>query len=100
MKKEISLLVFIEVKKGHRQQQIDAYNNLAPIVRNEKGCLQYDLKEVQDKENEFVLIERWASEEDLSAHDMTPHMIEADKLSPIFRAKSATVIKLTDIVSV
>jgi len=100
MTKEISLLVFIEVKEDHRQQQIDAYNTLAPIVRKEKGCLQYDLKEVQGKENEFVLVERWASAEALSAHDVTPHMIEADKLSPIFRAKSATVIKLTDIVSV
>ena len=97
MTNKISLLVFIEVKKGHRQKQIDAFNQLAPIVRNETGCLQYDLKEVQDKENEFVLIERWASAKDLSAHDVTPHMIEADKASPAFRAKSATVIKLTDI---
>jgi len=100
MKQEISLLVFIEAKKGHRQQQIDAYNALAPIVHNEKGCLQYELKEVQDYENEFVLIEKWASEEDLAAHDITPHMIEADKASPAFRAKPATVIKLSDIISV
>jgi len=96
MKQEISLLVFIEAKEGHRQQQIDAFNYLAPIVRDEKGCLQYDLKEVQDNENAFVLIERWASSEDLAAHDVTPHMIEADKASPAFRAKPATVIKLVD----
>ena len=97
MKQEISLLVFIEVKEGHRQQQIDAFNHLAPIVRDEKGCLQYDLKELQDNENAFVLIERWASAEDLSAHNVTPHMIEADKASPAFRAKPATVVKLVDI---
>jgi len=97
MKKEISLLVFIEVKEGHRQKQIDAFDHLAPIVRNETGCLQYDLKEVQGNENAFVLIERWASAEDLTAHDITSHMIEADKASPAFRAKPATVVKLVDL---
>ena len=97
MKQEISLLVFIEVKEGHKQQQIDAFNHLSPIVQNEKGCLQYDLKEVQGNKNAFVLIERWASTEDLAAHDVTPHMIEADKESQAFRAKPATVVKLVDI---
>ena len=97
MNKEISLVILIEVKDGLRQQQIDAYNKLAPIVLNEVGCLQYDLKEVKDNKNEFVLIERWASQEDLNAHDITDHMIEADKLSPSFRAKPASVIKLVNI---
>ena len=97
MNKEISLIILITVKNGLRQKQIDAYNKLAPIVLNEVGCLQYDLKEVIDNKNEFVLIEKWASQENLDAHDITPHMIEADKLSPTFRAKGATVLKLTNI---
>ena len=97
MNKEISLLILIETKKGQRQKQIDAYNKLAPIVLKETGCLQYELKEVENNENEFVLIEKWASKESLSAHDITIHMIEADKSSPIFRAKPATVIILKNI---
>lgn len=84
-------------KKNQRQKQIDAYKKLAPIVLNETGCLQYDLKEVEDDENQFVLIERWASKKDLEAHDITHHMIEADKLSATFRTKPATVIKLKNI---
>ena len=97
--KEISLLILIETKDGQRQKQIDAFNKLAPIVLNETGCLEYELKEVQDNENEFVLVEKWASKEDLSAHDITSHMIEADKISPTFRAKPATVIILNNITS-
>ena len=98
MKEEISLLILIKTKDGQRQKQIDAFNKLAPIVLNEKGCLQYELKEVQNTENEFVLIEKWATKVDLSLHDMTPHMIEADKVSPTFRAKPATVIVLNNII--
>ena len=99
MNKEISLLILIETKKGQRQKQIDAYNKLAPIVLKETGCLQYELKEVENNENEFVLIEKWASKESLSAHDITIHMIEADKSSPTFRSKPVTVIKLLNITS-
>ena len=97
MSQEISLLILIETKKNKRQEQIDSFNKLAPIVLRETGCLQYELKEVQNSENEFVLIEKWASKKDLEAHDITPHMIEADKLSPLFRAKPANVIVLSDI---
>jgi quinol monooxygenase YgiN len=97
MNKEISLLIMIEVKRGHRQEQIDAYNQLAPVVLKEVGCITYELKAVDNYENEFILLEKWATKEALSAHDITPHMIEADKNSPSFRAKGATVIELVDI---
>jgi len=97
MNQDITLLILIEVKPNHRQEQIDAFEKLAPIVRQEVGCLQYELKEVMGNENEFVLLERWASEDDLLVHDVTAHMVEADKVSPSFRAKPARVIKLVDI---
>ena len=44
-----------------------------------------------------MIIEKWSSKESLSAHDITSHMIEADKNSPTFRAKPAIVIILKDI---
>jgi len=97
MKKELSLLIMIEVKQGQRQKQIDAYNQLLPLVSKEEGCLQYELKSVSGNENQFVLVERWASKEALTLHDNMPYMIEADSVSPTFRAKPATVIELEDI---
>ena len=98
MNQEISLLILIEVKPNCRQKQIDAYNKIAPIVLKETGCLQYELKEVENKENEFVIIEKWATKKDLLSHDVAPHMIESDKLNLTFRAKPAIVIKLLSIV--
>ncbi len=85
----------ITTQPGRGQDQIDAFARLAPIVRAEPGCLQYDLHRVTGDPDRFVLIEHWSSESALAAHDLTPHMIEADAASPAFRAGPAQVIELT-----
>ena len=90
----LSLVILIETKAGCANQQIEAFNNLHPLVLAEQGCLQYELTQDVDNEDQFVLIEKWATQADLDAHDVTAHMIEADKNSPSFRAKPATVFKL------
>ena len=97
MAQEISLIVLIEVQAGQREKQIDIYKKLAPLVLAELGCLQYELKAVEGNNSQFVLLEKWESNEALSAHDVTEHMIEADALTPSFREKPATVIKLNGI---
>jgi quinol monooxygenase YgiN len=93
--REVMLVILIETSPGKRREQIAAYEKLAPVVRAEAGCLQYDLHCVNSDENQFVLIERWASAEALAAHDVTPHMIAADAHSPTFRAAPARVLQLT-----
>ncbi|WP_306321418.1 MULTISPECIES: putative quinol monooxygenase [unclassified Streptomyces] len=94
MSQPVMLTIVITTLPGHGQEQIDAYERLAPLVRAEKGCLQYDLHRVTGEPDRFVLIERWDSQEALDAHDATPHMIEADAASPSFRAGPAQVFKL------
>ena len=94
---EVMLVILIEVQPGKRHEQIAVFENLAPIVRAEPGCLQYDLHPVVGDSNRFVLIERWASTEALSAHNVTPHMIAADANSPTFRAAPAKVLQLGSI---
>jgi len=97
MTQNISLIVLIEVQEGQREKQIAIYKKLAPVVLAEPGCLQYELKGIEGNNNQFALLETWESSEALSAHDVTPHMIEADALNPSFRTKPATVIKLSSI---
>lgn len=97
MNDEIALMIFIEVKQGRRQEQINAYNKLLPLVLAEAGCLQYELKAVHGNSNEFVLIERWASKAALHLHDKFEYMIEADKNNASFRSKPARVLELMDI---
>ena len=97
MNKEISLIIMIEVKPGQREEQIKAYNELAPKVLAEEGCLEYNLQAVDGDENKFVLVEKWKSEEALAFHDNTDHMKEADSKNHLFRAKPAEVMRLVDI---
>lgn len=93
----LTLVIVIETKNGCANQQIQAFKELQPLVLAEQGCLQYELTQDVNNENQFVLIEKWVTQADLNAHDVTEHMIEADKNSPSFRAKPATVFKLKSI---
>ncbi|MET9397062.1 putative quinol monooxygenase [Kitasatospora sp. NPDC002965] len=94
MSQPIKLVILITTLPGRGREQIAAFERLAPIVRAEPGCLQYDLHQVSGEPDRFVLIERWSSKETLAAHDVAPHMIEADAASPTFRAGPAEVIQL------
>ncbi|GCB43179.1 homoserine dehydrogenase [Streptomyces sp. NL15-2K] len=94
MSQPIQLVIHITTLPGRGKDQIAAFEHLAPLVRAEAGCLQYDLHQVSGDPDRFVLMERWSSQEALSAHDATPHMIEADTASPAFRAGPAEVFRL------
>lgn len=96
MNSEISLIIDIEVKDGLRQRQIDAFKLLQPLVLAEKGCLQYELKEVEGDKNRFIILEKWSSLEFLLEHDNSEHMKIADSKNIEFRKKT-TVLKLFDI---
>ena len=97
MSKEIALVILIETKPGRSYEQVEAFNSLQPLVLAEKGCLQYELHRVAGDENKFLLIEKWASQGDLNAHDRIDHMVAADAHSPSFRAKPAVVYRLESI---
>ena len=90
----VHLLVLIEVQPGKRQQQLQAYQQLKPLVLAEPGCLLYDLFADASDENKFLLVEHWVSQIALDAHDLASHMVEADRLNPSFRAKPSVVIKM------
>jgi len=90
----VKLVVLIEVKPDQAQQQIDLYEKIRPLVLEEEGCLQYELSRVAGSDVKFVLIECWESQRHLDLHEKTTHMIEADAISPSFRASPATVLKL------
>jgi quinol monooxygenase YgiN len=94
MDKEVKLVVLIEVQAGKAEQQVRLFNRLKPLVLAEDGCFEYELHRVSDNENQLVLTERWASEAAWHAHHETPHMKEASKLTPSFRAGPTKVLRL------
>jgi quinol monooxygenase YgiN len=97
MSSKVSCLVFIEVKEGRAQEQIDLYNQIKPLVLAELGCIEYELKQIKGSDTKFILVEKWESQEALEMHDATPHMVDADSKSPSFREKPAEVVEIVDI---
>lgn len=92
MTQEVKLIILIQTQAGHAAEQIAAFQALAPLVRAEPGCLQYELHPVVGEAERFVLLERWASAQALAAHDQAPHMLAAAAHHPRFRAGPATVL--------
>ncbi|MFE7516862.1 putative quinol monooxygenase [Streptomyces sp. NPDC057540] len=96
MSQPIKLIVLVATLPGRGAEQLAAFEALAPLVRAEEGCLQYDLHRVADDPDRFALVERWASAEALAAHDAAPHMVAAGAAHRAFRAGPAEVVRLVD----
>lgn len=93
----IHLLVLIETQPGKRAMQIEAFEALRPLVLAEPGCIQYELFADDEDENRFILVEKWASREALAVHGKTAHMVAAGERNPSFRAKPASVIRMSPV---
>lgn len=87
----VGVVVEIRVKPGRAAEQLALFDEIAPLVRAESGCLSYELHPVHGDPDRFVILERWASAEALAAHDETPHMKAADARTPLFRDGPARV---------
>lgn len=94
MSDEIRLVVIINTQPGRGADQLAAFEKLAPLVRAESGCIQYDLHPVVGNADTFVLIETWAFRAALDAHSVAPHMQAAARHNPTFRAGPATLLQL------
>lgn len=80
----INVIATVQVKKGKRSDFINLFKKVVPMVRAEKGCIEYfpaidfptDLPPQEINENEVTIIEKWESMDHLMAHMATKHMAE------------------------
>ena len=91
----VRLAILITTRPGLGHRQVEAFARLAPVVRAEDGCIQYDLHAVEREPDRFLLLEQWESEAALDAHDATAHMAAQDATNGEFRADPATVLRLS-----
>ena len=79
----IHVLAIITAKPGLRPTILEAFHANIPAVHAEKGCIEYG--PAIDAEgagaiqtaygpDTFVVIEKWATMDDLKAHGAAPHM--------------------------
>lgn len=91
MSSRVGVIVKVLVKPGRGAEQVALFEEIAPLVRGEDGCISYDLHPVAGEPNQFVILEWWESLEAIAAHDETPHMLAADAKTPAFRDGPAQV---------
>jgi autoinducer 2-degrading protein len=69
-----SLMVQIQVRPGRREEFLAAIAvNAEASVRDEPGCLRFDVCSVDSHENRFVLYELYVDAAAFAAHKAAPH---------------------------
>jgi quinol monooxygenase YgiN len=79
----IHVIAVITTKPGKRAEVLASFHANMPAVHAEKGCVEY--QPVVDADgfgafqtkvggDTFVVVEKWATADDLKAHAVAPHM--------------------------
>ena len=69
-----SLTVQLQVRPGRRAEFLAGMSaNAESSVRDEPGCLRFDVCSVEGEENRFVLYELYVDADAFAAHKSAPH---------------------------
>jgi quinol monooxygenase YgiN len=80
----VNVIATVQVKEGKTQEFIKLFKTIVPLVKAEKGCIEYyptvdlptGLPPQDINENVVTIIEKWESLDHLMAHLSTRHMAE------------------------
>jgi len=72
----IPLTAIIKSKTDKTEEMKAVLEELVKGSRTEDACLQYDLHQAVAEPNVFIFHEIWRSEEELEAHNKTPHILK------------------------
>jgi quinol monooxygenase YgiN len=70
----IYVIATTHVKPEGRDAYIAGAKDCVAATRQEQGCISYENHASIHDPNLLVVVERWASREDLNAHGRAPHM--------------------------
>ena len=72
-----SLVVSMEVRPEFREEFLAGMTaNAEASVRDEPGCLRFDVCSVEGDENRFLLYELYVDADAFAAHKQAPHFLE------------------------
>jgi quinol monooxygenase YgiN len=71
---EINVVAILKAKEGRESDVSAALQNALGPSRQDAGCIRYDLFVAQGAPGTLVMLETWASKEDLNAHMSSPHL--------------------------
>jgi len=98
----VHVIAEVRVKHGNVDEFIKIFKENVPLVRAEKGCIQYvptvdvnaDLPPQIMDENVVTIVEAWEGLEDLRAHLASPHMLAyREKVSGVVENVTIRVLR-------
>lgn len=92
----IYVVATTQVKPEHRDAYVAGAKECIAETQKEKGCIYYDSHVSVNDPNRFVVVERWATREDLAAHARSPHMKAWRSLSAPFKASPTEIEIISD----
>ena len=92
----IRLTVQLQIQAGKNADfESAASAAVARVKADDAGCEMYDLFRSIDDDTRYVMVESWASQENLDAHGKSPAMAEMAKIGP-FLAGAPVMHTYTD----
>lgn len=76
MSKEIVVVETIKAMSGKKQELKEVLAKIVPVSRKACGCLQYDLLEPIEESDEFLVLMRWKTPDDLRFHEASDYIEE------------------------
>ena len=80
MAEPFNVVAIIHPLPGKRDEIIEAFRVVSPLVHQEKGCELYALQSTQEGEG-LIVIERWSTADDLQAHATGAAMDKLNELN-------------------
>ncbi len=68
----LRLVVFLEALPGKRDEMLAAYTLRCANVRQEPGCLEFEMYQNIEDPDRFTLLERWVDADALAVHGARP----------------------------
>ena len=87
----IIVLAKVISKDGMKNKIIDAAKPLIAATRAEKGCIDYNLYNPIDSENNLLFVEQWEEKEFLESHVQQDHFIKFGSAIEDYLAKDLEI---------
>ncbi len=88
----IVVVALLKIKPGQSEGAIEAFRPVIENTHRERGCLAYALHRDRGDPDTIVLIEKWASQEDLDAHFVQPYMADMGDLASKLLAEPPRIL--------
>jgi len=86
----IVVSAMITVAEGTGDEYIQHFGTLAPLVRQDRGCLTYVLHRMIGDPDRFFVFEQYEDEAAIALHSSTPHFLA-------YRRATAHLVKSRDV---